>query len=43
MVLIDLSWMVEFFYETVTCDVEKIFYLLFKDFDKFYPESLRAE
>ena len=34
--LLDLSWMAEFFYKTVPCDVEKIFYLLFKVFVKFY-------
>ena len=34
--LIDLSLSAEFFYRTVTCDVEKTFYLLFKSFEQFY-------
>ena len=32
MALLDLSWMAEFSLLTVTCDVEKIFSLLFKVF-----------
>ena len=41
MALIDLSWIAEFF--TVTCDVEKILYLLFKVFEEFYSGSFRAK
>ena len=36
MALMDLGWMTEFFYLTVTCDVEKTSYLLFKVFEQFY-------
>ena len=36
MALMDLSWMAEFFYQTVACDVKKTFYLLFKVFEQFY-------
>ena len=43
MALLDLRWMAEFFYYVVTCDVEKIFYLLFKVFEQVYYESFRAE
>ena len=40
---LDLNWMAEFFYYTVTCVVEKIFYLLFKVFEQFYKKSFHAE
>ena len=43
MALIDLSWIAEFFYQTVTCEVMKTFYLIFKVFKQFYLESFRAE
>ena len=32
MALLDLSWMAEFFYQTVTCDVEKIFIFALQSF-----------
>ena len=34
--MLDLSSMAEYFYLTVTDDVEKIFYLLFEVFEQFY-------
>ena len=41
--LLDLSWMDECFYLTVTSNIEKIFNLLFKVFEQFYEESFHAE
>ena len=32
MALLDLSWMAEIFYQTVTCDVEKIFIFALQSF-----------
>ena len=36
MALLDLSCMVEYFYQAVANDVEKIFSLLLKVFEQFY-------